>query len=284
MDNYRKKFVFEMRSTFKELKAIFPLVNNMLLNGCTCEVKISSPSQNEYSKFNNIQYLEICIFKGSSTFSALTIRRDLVNSENLYWNISAELKDIKENEHIFFEVDDNYKSILVYISEDIPEKDLLTLPEIDELYKGTSVDSKSRKENLNSNNFTLLYNLDFFLKKDFPELVYLFQVFNLMIYENAYHFVQMKTRNLQVSTNVIDLKLKLYYESQNRPSISITSRLREDANQQTISIYNFLTLTYAKPMLFNLNYSEKHLSLQAYCNENYLAEANRLIETVFFPT
>lgn len=284
MNNYRKKFVFEMRTEFKELKAIFPLVNNMLLNGCTCEVKINLPSPNEYNKFNITCYLEICVFKGNSTFSDLTIRRNLVASEKLDWNISAELQDIKKNEHIFFEVDDTYKSILIYISEDIPEKNLLSLAEIDELFKKSSINTKSRKENLNSNNFTLLYNLDFFFKKDFPELVYLFQVFNLMIYENAYHFVQMKTRNLQGSADVFDLKLKLYYESQNRPSISITSRLSELPNKQPLSIYNFLTLTYAKHMLFNLNYSEKHLSLQAYCNEDSVAEANRLIETVFFPT
>lgn len=284
MNNYRKKFVFEMRSKFKELKAIFPLVNNMLLNGCTCEVRINSPTTNEYNKFNNICYIEICVFKGSSTFSDLTIRRNLVNSENIDWNISAELKDIRENEYIFFEVDKTYKSILVYISEDIPETNLLTLPEINELFKESSIDTKSRKKNLNSNNFTLLYNLDFFLKKEFPELVYLFQVFNLMIYEDTYHFVQMKTRNLQGSTNVVDLKLKLYYESQNRPSISITARLSEIPSKQLLSIYNFLTLTYTKPMLFNLNYSEKHLSLQAYCNEESVSATNRLIETVFFPT
>lgn len=284
MNNYRKKFSFEMRSSFKELKAIFPLVNSMLLNGCTCKVKINSPNTNEYKKFNNIFYLEICVFKGSSRFSSLTIRRNLASTENLDWNISTELKDIHENEHIFFEVDDTYTSILVYISEDLLEKDLLTLPEIDELFKESSIDTKSRKENLKSTNFTLLYNLDFFLKKEFPELVYLFQVFNLMIYENAYHFVQMKTRNLQGSADVFDLKLKLYYESQNRPSISITARLSELPSKQPLSIYNFLTLTYAKHMLFNLNYSEKHLSLQAYCHEDSVAEANRLIETVFYPT
>lgn len=284
MNNYRKKFIFEMRTEFKELKAIFPLVNNMLLNGCTCEVKINLPNQKEYNKFNNICYLEICLFKRTSAFSALTIRRNLVTSESLDWNISSELQDIKENEHIFFEVDDTYKLIFVYISEDLPEKDLLTLPEIDELFKESSIDTKSRKENLKSSNFTLLYNLDFFLKKEFPELVYLFQVFNLMIYENAYHFVQMKTRNLQGSADVFDLKLKLYYESQNRPSISITARLSELPSKQPLSIYNFLTLTYAKHMLFNLNYSEKHLSLQAYCHEDSVAETNRLIETVFYPT
>lgn len=284
MNNYRKKFIFEMRTEFKELKAIFPLVNNMLLNGCTCEVKINLPNQKEYNKFNNICYLEICLFEGTSAFSALTIRRNLVTSESLDWNISSELQDIKENEHIFFEVNDTYKLIFVYISEDIPEKDLLSLAEIDQLFQESSIDTKSRKENLNSNNFTLLYNLDLFLKKDFSELVYLFQVFNLMIYENAYHFVQMKTRNLQGSADVFDLKLKLYYESQNRPSISITARLSELPSKQPLSIYNFLTLTYAKHMLFNLNYSEKHLSLQAYCHEDSVAEANRLIETVFYPT
>lgn len=284
MNNYRKKFIFEMQTEFKELKAIFPLVNNMLLNGCTCNVTLKSPNKNENNKFNNLCYLEISVFKGTSTFSALTIRRNLVTSEKLDWNISAELQDIKKNEHIFFAVDNAYKSIYIYISEDIAEIDLLSLAEIDQLFPESSIDTKSRRKNLNSNNFTLLYNLDFFLKKDFPELVYLFQVFNLMIYENAYHFVQMKTRNLHGTEKVIDLKLKLYYESQNRPSISITSRLREDANNQPISIYNFLTLTYSKPMLFNLNYSEKHLSLQAYCHEDSIAAANRLIETVFFPT
>ena len=182
------------------------------------------------------------------------------------------------------QVDDTYKLIFVYISEDIPEKNLLSLAEIDQLFQESSIDTKSRKENLNSNNFTLLYNLDLFLKKDFSELVYLFQVFNLMIYENAYHFVQMKTRNLQGSADVFDLKLKLYYESQNRPSISITARLSELPSKQPLSIYNFLTLTYAKHMLFNLNYSEKHLSLQVYCHEDSVAETNRLIETVFYPT
>ena len=285
MNNYRKKFIFEMRTKFKELKAIFPLVNNMLLNGYTCDVTLKSPNKNEYNKSNNTCYIKICIFKGSNPFPSITIRRNLENLDGIHWGISAdELKDIKENEHIFFEVDDTYKKILVYVSEKIPKPELVSLPEINELFQESSFDANSRKENLNSNEFTLLYNLDFFLQSNFSELVYLFQIFNLMIYKDAYHFVQMKTRNLQGTENVIDFKLKLYYESQNRPSISITSRLRKDTSKQPISIYNFLTLTYAKPMLFNLNYSEKHLSLQAYCHEDSVAAANRLIETVFFPT
>ena len=38
-----------MRTKFKELKAIFPLVNNIILNGCTCDVTLKLPNKNEYN-------------------------------------------------------------------------------------------------------------------------------------------------------------------------------------------------------------------------------------------
>lgn len=280
MNNYKKKFIFEMRTKFKELKAIFPLVNNMILNGCTCDVTLKLPNKTEY---NNACYIKICIFKPNSIFPCLTIRRNLENMSGICWEINSELKDIRENEYIFFELDDTYKNILLYIGKDVPKKDLLTNSEIYELFNESSVNVNSRKEKLDSNKFTLLYNLDFSLRADFSELVYLFSILNLMIYEDAYHFIQMKSRNLQ-DTSSADFKLKLYYEAQNRPSISITAKLKEISSKQQISIYNFLTLTYSNPMLFNLNYSEKRVSLQAYCNEDFISGANKLIETVFFPT
>lgn len=278
--NYKKKFIFELRSNFKELKGIFPIVNNMLLSGCTCTVNVKS-SNNGFICPENSYYLEICIFRCKSIFSSLTIRRNLSAISDEYHEINNALKEYAED-YIFFDIDDTYKKVFIYISNSEPKKELLEVSSLTLLSKNFEPVSLECPNLLDNNKLNLLYNLDFFLRKDYFELIYLFPIFNLMIYQGATHFVQLKSRDFE-DKSVVDFKLNLFYQNQDRPSISVTAKLKNSSNEQQVSIYNFLTLAYSRPMIFNLNYSERHVSLQAYCNSDSLTEANGVIKTVFFP-
>lgn len=279
-DNYKKKFIFELRSEFEELKTIFPIINNMILSGCTCTIKVKS-SNNEFICSENSYYLEICIFRCKSIFSSLTIRRNLSTVPDEYHEIDNFLKEYTEG-YIFFDIDDTYKKVFIYISNSKPKKELLAIPSLALLSKNFESALSERYNLLDSNKLNLLYNLDFFLRKDYFELLHLFPIFNLMIYQGATHFVQLKSRYLE-NKSVVDFKLKLFYQNQDRPSISVTAKLKNSSNEQQVSIYNFLTLAYSKNMIFNLNYSERHVSLQVYCTSDFLEKANKTIETVFFP-
>lgn len=279
-----KKFTFELRSQFKELKVIFPLINTMLLNGCTCTVKVKFPNNTEFLETNNSYFLEICIFRCKTIFSSLTIRRNLETVTDENWEINNLFKNHVSDTFISFYIDDTYKKVTVSIADHESKDNLLLTTDISDLIKQWLDYVPSMPDVRISEDFSLFYNLDFFLRKDFPELVYLFPIFNLMVYNGASHFIQLNSREFSdEGTSVLDFKLKLFYKSQNRPSISVTAKLKNTSSKQQVSIYNFLSLAYSKQMLFNLNYLERHISLQAYCHKDSLAKANAILETVFFP-
>lgn len=279
-----KTFTFELRSQFKELKVIFPLINTMLLNGSTCTVKVKSPNKTEFWESNNSYFLEICIFRNNTTTSSLTIRRNLATLTAESWEINSIFAKCVADAHITFDIDNTYKKVTVSINDKECKDNSFITADISSLIKQWLDYVPSMPNAQTSDDFSLLYNLDFFLRKDFPELVYLFPVFNLMIYDRASHFIQLKNVDFTgEDSGFFDFKLKLFYESQNRPSISVTAKLKNTSSKQQVSIYNFFSLAYSKPMLFNLNYLERHISLQAYCHKDSLSKANEVLETVFFP-
>ena len=86
----------------------------MILSGCTCTIKVKS-SNNEFICSENSYYLEICIFRCKSIFSSLTIRRNLSTVPDEYHEIDNFLKEYTEG-YIFFDIDDTYKKVFIYIS------------------------------------------------------------------------------------------------------------------------------------------------------------------------
>lgn len=231
---------FTLRNPFNELKHLFAIFNNMIINGNTCKVHLENdPIVNEDTLSN---YLHIEIFRCKTTFPSIEINRllnpEIEISREILYNIHK-LNNMK-NIYPYFSLDDNLTDITISVFNEIYEPVLIPALEI-----------VTHKEDND------IFSLGFSLRRSFQELPDLISVSNQM-FENGYNMyvsIEQSKKDLTASY----LSFKVMFKTTWRPSLCINAGYSsyvniKDKYRQAFSKWNYICSQYPKvcPIWFSI--------------------------------
>lgn len=231
------KLKFTLRREFVELKDLFLIFNNMVLNDKISSTDIEVRNYTENSNQNN--YLYLGLHRCKKNFASIEINRDIESiSEETSTNLDK-FSDLKES-YPFFSVAKDNKTITITIS-DTNELKEIEVSTTDDIF-GTHTEC--------------LLSLDFYLRKPFDELTSLVSIANRMLKKRASSFITLQPTSDNKKTY---LNINILYQDIRRPSLSITVGLIVNSVPNTyqfeLAKYNFACsqLTHVSPVFISCN-------------------------------
>ncbi len=220
------KFKFTLRNEFVELKNLFLIFNNMVLNGKISDNDIEVRNYMKNNRQDN--YLYLGLHRCKKNFASIEINRDLDEISTETSDTLLKFSDFKRsNTHYvpIFSVAKDNKTVTIVIFDIYPSEKIETYFSID---------------NIMSIHTDRLLSLDFYLRKPFSELPALLSIANNMLAMKTSSFITLRP---SVDSNKTYLNINFLYEDISRPSLSITVGLLGNSvpNQYQFELakYNF---------------------------------------------
>lgn len=218
------KFKFTLRNEFVELKNLFLIFNNMVLNGKISDTDIEVRNYMENSRQDN--YLYLGLHRCKKNFASIEINRDLDEISTKTSDNLLKFSDFKRSNTNYvpiFSVAKDNKTVTIVIFDIYPSEKIETY-----------------SDNIMSIHTDRLLSLDFYLRKPFSELSALLSIANNMLAMEASSFITLRP---SVDSNKTYLNINFLYEDISRPSLSITVGLIGNSvpNQYQFELakYNF---------------------------------------------
>lgn len=198
------KLEFTLRNEFVELKDLFMLFNNMVLNDkiITTNIEVKDYTEKDQTRY----YLYIGLHRCKASFASIEINRDIesISAESAV-NLTR-FDDLKKSEKHYipvFSVAEDNKTVTITIFD---------------VYVPKEIEAYTNDDILNTHTDRLL-SLDFFLRKPFEELPLLISIANKMFAKKASSFITLRPTSNNGKTY---LNINILYENIRRPSLSIT--------------------------------------------------------------
>ena len=236
---------FELRDQYKELPDLLRVFNKMVFTGQIYKSVIKVFNYHEHDD-EVINYISIDMHRCKPSIASIGIRRDLRGSlseplqENL--KILSEMQDKNASYFPFFETDDAGNTLTISIYNSIPKDIILS-------------DSESLFDNIPMHSPKIeILNLNFYLRKDFPELQSLFVISNRMLQRQASSFITIKS---STDRKALYLNLNILFQDKLRPSLFFTVGLVKNSFPREYQIelakFNFACSKIPNSCLVTLN-------------------------------
>lgn len=223
-----------LRNPFPELRGIFPVINNMILNGNNFKISI------EYQEKANSSnpYFKLEVFRCKRTYPSIIISRFIADTPDLTSRI------IKANLRVgalpFFELDKSNQFISISFLN--PNIDL-------EKYKVSLQAKKDLKNDEDDKN--LLVNFALTLRKPFSELVFLNSAISSMLYKQYHCTIKLSHLPQSMLENNIAC-FYVYIDSLDLPSLTFQASIVKGSFESSlsISIWNWLNFDEHRKMKY----------------------------------
>lgn len=223
-----------LRNPFPELREIFPVINNMILNGNNFKISIE---YQEKAKSSN-PYFKLEVFRCKRTYPSIIISRFIADVPDLTSRIIN--ANLRVGALPFFELDKSNQFISISFLN--PNIDL-------EKYKVSLQAKKDLKNDEDDKN--LLVNFALTLRKPFSELVFLNSAISSML-EKQYHCT-IKLSHLPQSMLENNIAcFYVYIDSLDLPSLTFQASLVKGSFESSlsISIWNWLNFDEHRKMKY----------------------------------
>ena len=223
-----------LRNPFPELRGIFPVINNMILNGNNFKISIE---YQEKAKSSN-PYFKLEVFRCKRTYPSIIISRFIADVPDLTSRIIN--ANLRVGALPFFELDKSNQFISISFLN--PNIDL-------EKYKVSLQAKKDLKNDEDDKN--LLVNFALTLRKPFSELVFLNSAISSML-EKQYHCT-IKLSHLPQSMLENNIAcFYVYIDSLDLPSLTFQASLVKGSFESSlsISIWNWLNFDEHRKMKY----------------------------------
>ena len=223
-----------LRNPFPELREIFPVINNMILNGNNFKISIE---YQEKAKSSN-PYFKLEVFRCKRTYPSIIISRFIADVPDLISQIIN--ANLRVGALPFFELNKNNQFISISFLN--PNIDL-------EKYKVSLQAKKDLKNDEDDKN--LLVNFALTLRKPFSELVFLNSAISSML-DKQYHCT-IKLSHLPQSMLENNIAcFYVYIDSLDLPSLTFQASLVKGSFESSlsISIWNWLNFDEHRKMKY----------------------------------
>ena len=223
-----------LRNPFPELREIFPVINNMILNGNNFKISIE---YQEKAKSSN-PYFKLEVFRCKRTYPSIIISRFIADVPDLTSRIIN--ANLRVGALPFFELDKSNQFISISFLN--PNIDL-------EKYKVSLQAKKDLKNDEDDKN--LLVNFALTLRKPFSELVFLNSAISSMLYKQYHCTIKLSHLPQSMLENNIAC-FYIYIDSLDLPSLTFQASLVKGSFESSlsISIWNWLNFDEHRKMKY----------------------------------
>lgn len=223
-----------LRNPFPELREIFPVINNMILNGNNFKISI------EYQEKANSSnpYFKLEVFRCKRTYPSIIIRRFIADTPDLISRIIN--ANLRVGALPFFELDNSNQFISISFLN--PNIDL-------EKYKVSLQAKKDLKNDEDDKNLLVTFALT--LRKPFSELVFLNSAISSML-DKQYHCT---IKLSHIPQSMLENNIACFYvyiDSLDLPSLTFQASIVKGSfeNSLSISIWNWLNFDEHRKMKY----------------------------------
>ena len=223
-----------LRNPFPELREIFPVINNMILNGNNFKISIE---YQEKAKSSN-PYFKLEVFRCKRTYPSIIISRFIADVPDLISQIIN--ANLRVGALPFFELNKNNQFISISFLN--PNIDL-------EKYKVSLQAKKDLKNDEDDKN--LLVNFALTLRKPFSELVFLNSAISSMLYKQYHCTIKLSHLPQSMLENNIAC-FYIYIDSLDLPSLTFQASIVKGSFESSlsISIWNWLNFDEHRKMKY----------------------------------
>lgn len=223
-----------LRNPFPELREIFPVINNMILNGNNFKISIE---YQEKAKSSN-PYFKLEVFRCKRTYPSIIISRFIADVPDLISQIIN--ANLRVGALPFFELNKNNQFISISFLN--PNIDL-------EKYKVSLQAEKDLKNDEDDKN--LLVNFALTLRKPFSELVFLNYAISSMLYKQYHCTIKLSHLPQSMLENNIAC-FYIYIDSLDLPSLTFQASIVKGSFESSlsISIWNWLNFDEHRKMKY----------------------------------